>query len=302
MKLLRLVLLLFCSLAVAQEACIPNPAGGVILSADRWLHWDPSENCPNTVYRVQVFFTMDKPTYSTVTAQLSWSMDFLLYCRVYNFTVTSLANNILGTENFVWETLHIPEGTDVVINGLTGALIDDSVLVEWRIGWKYPYCVEHFHFFIYDDEVETPQYLQVIQPGYLLEHVARCTNYRFEVASSYGMMNGTTSTINYTVPALSNRPTLVEVRQNAVSINTTWSLEKYNVNRCRVTALYVTGTRFNATYPIEDTPERPNVQVSITGLIPDSMYSFSVSIENSAGLSTPYHMAVQTLPLEATSD
>lgn len=99
-----------------------------------------------------------------------------------------------------------------------------------------------------------------------------------------------------------NTPSLLELRQDAATINTTWSLEKYSVNRCPVTALYVNGTHFNQTYEIEDSPERPDVQVSITGLRAESMYYFNVSTQNSAGISKAFQISAQTRPIESEFD
>ncbi|KAJ8925204.1 hypothetical protein NQ315_001390 [Exocentrus adspersus] len=289
-------------LVAAQEICVPNPVGGVELASSGVLRWDASTNCPNTIYRVQIDLSGQK-LYEIVVAALNYNVAFLLYCQTYTFFVIPIASNVIGAENYVTAVIPIPEGANIAINGLRGAQIDDDVLIQWQVGSQYPHCVDYFNLFIYDDdddEAEVPKHLQVTQPGYLLQRVAKCSKYRFEVSSSYGGVNGTTERIEYSIPPAVNTPSLGEVRQNAISINTTWNLEKYHVNRCRVTSLLVTGTRFNATYPIEDTPERPNVQVSITGLRADSMYYFSVSTENSAGLSAPYQMAVQTLPIQSS--
>lgn len=99
----------------------------------------------------------------------------------------------------------------------------------------------------------------------------------------------------YLLPA--NSPTLVAIRQDVSTINTTWALESYAINKCSVTTLYVNGTHFNRTIPIEDVPERPTIDVSISGLRAGSMYYFDVSVLNAAGLSRPFRMAAQTLPI-----
>ncbi|KAJ8925203.1 hypothetical protein NQ315_001389 [Exocentrus adspersus] len=293
---LRLVPLVLCCWCVgtADYICTPNPVGGLELTSDRVLHWDASTNCPNAIYRVQIAWS-GQTMYEEVVPALVFDVDFLVYCRTYTFTVFAVANHSLGQTNSVTAFIPIPVGSDVNVTRLTSALINDSVLIEWQVGMKYPLCVEYYHLVIHDDD-ET-QHLQVTERGYLLKHVAKCTNYRFEITSSYNGMNGTTIELNYTVPAATNTPSLVEVRKSSVSINTTWSLEKYQQNRCEVTALYVNGTRFSVIYPIDDVPGRPDIQVTLVGLRADSMYYFNVSVENNAGISPAFQIAVQTLPV-----
>ncbi|KAJ8925205.1 hypothetical protein NQ315_001391 [Exocentrus adspersus] len=296
--MLRVCLLVFIAVT-AQETCIPNPVGEIELLADKQLQWAPSQNCPNTSYRIRIT-TQNAREFQTTVPGLNFTVSFMMYCQSYTFRIAPIANNVLGEENYISADLPLPGSVDVAIQGLRGSLIADDVLIEWRIDSTYTNCVDYYHLFIYDDDrEEVPEYLQVTRPGYLLQYVPSCANYRFEVASHYEQFNGTTEKTNYTVPAATNKPSLVYVSQSATTINTTWSLEKYDLNRCEIIALHIKGgTRFNVTYPIKDTEERQNVQVSVGGLRANSMYYFNVSVENSAGVSEAYQMAVQTLPVE----
>ncbi|KAJ8925206.1 hypothetical protein NQ315_001392 [Exocentrus adspersus] len=281
----------------AQTICIPDPVGEIDLNAAGVLTWSASENCPETTYRVLIGVDGSR-LFENIIRQPLLEVSSLPYCRYYNYSVTAISDHVLGMENYLVTPYELPGGTDIPIRNFRAAPVEDDLIIEWQTDHRFSYCISFYHLLIYDDQAEQPQSLTVTRPGYFKENVASCTNYRFEITSYYLTTNSTTQAFNFTVPEATNIPSLVEVRQDATTINTTWSLEKYHQNRCEVTALYVNGDRFNATYPIEDTRERPNVQVSISGLRANSMYYFNVSVENSAGVSEAVQLAVQTLPID----
>lgn len=292
------VLACFGILGAWAQLCIPDPVETITLE-NSTLSWSASNNCPDTQYII-VIRSSGIIVYEYTVDSLSLNVSFLQLCRRYSFTVTSTADHILGLDSTLDSGIALPEDTDIVVQNFTGVQLDDDVLIQWLVDDEYSNCIAYYNVRILNEDSETADSMYIGQNGYLLEHVAQCMNYQIDITAHYSSRNGTTAQFNYTVPEKTNTPTLVQIRQNSEQINTTWSLEKYSLNRCNVTALYVNGTHFNQTIEIVDSPDRPDVQVSITGLRADSMYYFNVSTENNAGISQAYKMAVQTLPIDPT--
>ncbi|XP_018570558.1 uncharacterized protein LOC108910444 [Anoplophora glabripennis] len=283
------------TLGTWAQNCIPEPVETIELNVST-LSWSSSDNCEDTHYRIVI--RSSGILYAHTVSSLSLDVSFLQLCADYSFTITPTANHLLGVETTLLSEIDLPEGTDIVVQNFTGVQIGEGVLIQWHIDENFTSCVEHYHVLSWHEDSDTPDSFNIGQNGYLVKDVAHCMNYRFDVTAHYKSVNGTTAQFNYTVPAKTNKPTLVELRQGSFEINTTWSLEKYSLNRCNVTALYVNGTHFNQTYEIMDAPERPDVLVSITSLRADTMYYFNVSTENTAGVSPAFLIAVQTLEID----
>ncbi|KAJ8925181.1 hypothetical protein NQ315_001366 [Exocentrus adspersus] len=276
---------------------VPESVEVTGLSSNGTLSWTESENCPGTQYDVRIE-TGTVVEYEYVTDSLSLNVSFLSICRTYHFFVTPVADHVLGRESSIDATVSLPPNTDIVAKNFTCDQVERDVLLLWHVDDSYRYCVGYFNLRVWNEDSEDPESYYVGQNGHLLEHVAQCMSYRFELTSHYNGVNGSVRYFNYTVPPKTSMPSLVEVVQGVLSINTTWSLEKYSINRCNITALYVNGNHFNTTtYPIVDAPQRPDVQIGISGLRADSMYYFNVSTQNTAGVSQAFQVAVQTLPI-----
>ncbi|XP_018570572.1 uncharacterized protein LOC108910456 [Anoplophora glabripennis] len=282
------------------QLCIPEPVETIELNAST-LSWSSSDNCEGTQYMI-IIRSAGIIEYEYTVDSLSLDVSFLKLCRRYSFTVTPSADHILGLETSLDSGIALPEDTDIVVQNFTGVQIGEDVLIQWYVDENFTNCITYYHVLSWHEDTDTPDSLYIGQNGYLVEHVAQCMNYRFDITVHYNSVNGTTAQFNYTVPEKTNTPTLVELRQGSSQINTTWSLEKYSLNRCNITALYVNGTHFNQTYEIVDAPERPDVLVSITSLRADTMYYFNVSTENTAGVSPAFLIAVQTLEIDPSVD
>ncbi|KAJ8925208.1 hypothetical protein NQ315_001394 [Exocentrus adspersus] len=224
--------------AGAQATCVPNPVGELDLSMDGVLSWSPSENCDGVEYKVVIVsVSLGWVMYEFLLSSLSFDLNFLPYCRLYNFSVVPVASNVLGAENYLYGSFALPADTDIGIEDVRAVQIEDDVLVDWKVDTLYASCVRYYQLLIHDEEAEVPESQLVSLPGFLFQNAARCANYKFEVKSYYYNMIGTEKVIDYLVPGATNVPSLVQVAQDATAINTTWSLAKYQRNRCEVTAL-----------------------------------------------------------------
>ncbi|XP_023310066.1 uncharacterized protein LOC111691455 [Anoplophora glabripennis] len=296
-KVLVFALLVVCSTTGAKaQLCIPDTVYNINLD-NTTLTWDPSTNCNTTHYIVNIHNNgMLEYIYQVDNASLDVS--FLSFCRTLTFTVTAIAEHILGAESQYEATIALPTGTDITVFNFTGDQIDRDVLFQWQVDDDYRYCAESFKVRIWKEQEAAPQEFETSQNGYYLTDVSQCMYYDVEISVVHLTMEHPVAKFNYTVPPIPNNPKLVAVTQGVHTISTTWSLESYAINKCTVTALFLNGTQLVATIPISDVPERPDIVVSIPGLRADSMYFFNVSVKNEAGISDAFQMAVQTLPID----
>lgn len=91
-------------------------------------------------------------------------------------------------------------GVDIVVQNFTGNQIADDILLQWSVDNNHTYCVGFYHLLIWSEDDESPTSRYIGQNGYLLEHVAQCMNYRFQLTVYYSSGNGSVAEFNYTVP------------------------------------------------------------------------------------------------------
>lgn len=215
--------------------------------------------------------------------------------------------------------LHFPD-TDIIVENITSTQIGNSVLFQWAVLSKYRFCIDHYKLLLWDEDNADPQEIDTHETNHFFSDVPYCMTYRLDISVVEGSREHPISQYNYTVPSASkfhvisslhrkfysifsaNNLYLQTVAQGTTTINTTWAVDEYSVNRCEVRALHISGTGLNLTIPLVDSPERPVIDINIGGLQANSMYYFNFTVQNVAGVSRPFQLAVQTLPIESGLD
>lgn len=289
-----------CAIGVKAQQCIPDPVDNVKLT-NTTLSWESSVNCPITHYIVNIHSNgVLEYVYQVDNATLNVS--FLSLCRTYTFVVTAIADHIIGAETQYNAVIPLPANAKITVNNFTGDQIDRDVLFQWHVLPEYAYCAEDYKLLLWEGDSAAPQTINTNQNGYFVKNVSQCMEFRLEISVDYLGEQYPVAQFNYTVPPATNPPTLLSLIQDALTINTTWALESYAINQCAVTAIHLAGPHINITVPIHDTPQRPSIEVSVPGLRANSMYYLNVTVQNVAGISRPFQLAVQTLPVEFDSD
>ncbi|XP_023310061.1 uncharacterized protein LOC111691454 [Anoplophora glabripennis] len=187
--------------------------------------------------------------------------------------------------------------TDLNVSNVRFTFLDQGVVVRWSLRTPTNCSIE-YHLVVQDSD------LGVIRDEYLeeesvqLDAMSACTGYNVTLRAVNKAIPSPEGPFLTTSIQFHSRaqiaPILKSLDVETTSIKTTWLLEGEG-NRCPLRNFYVNGGNFNFSIPLEDLADRSVVPVEIKSLQPNTMYYFQVSVENSAGLSPPTPVAVQTL-------
>ncbi|XP_018570571.1 uncharacterized protein LOC108910455 [Anoplophora glabripennis] len=292
-------LLVYRLIGAKAQQCVPDPIFNIYLE-DTTLSWQNISNCEGISY-VTIIHSRNAGEIEYVYQGEDTTIDvsFLPYCRSYIFTVCAYSSveNLAGPFTQIGAYVPLPEGSSIGITNISGSQIGNNILIEWQVLREYLHCLDHYRILLWDEDSSEPKEITTRMNGYYITNAPFCMTYRVDMSVVYGGTENPVSTFNYTVPSATNNLSLLSVTQSATTINITWGLEIYSVNRCTVTSLTIVGTVINLTIPIQDSPERPPISVNLSGLKANSMYYFNVTVENEAGTSRPFQLAVQTLPI-----
>ncbi|KAJ8985138.1 hypothetical protein NQ317_012789 [Molorchus minor] len=283
---------------ITSETCRPSLLWNVDLSDDYILSWQPSANeeCEIIFYMVQMRHNVNSTEYAFEVEDTSMDIGFLPACESMRFIIQPVSSDhVVGNGMTFHKILPLPIDANLTITSFNVTELDQEMLLEWDIDEKWIDCAKHYRLVIYNEDNDAPidRYVQTNSAS--ISSLAACGSYMFTVTPMYNVETpGPLHSVEYVAPpARMSSPTLQAINLGTTSVDLTWALDDLSQNRCPVSSILISSSNFNNTYPITNQNDR-TITVTVTGLQPNSINVLNVTVENSAGLSDPVVIAVQT--------
>ncbi|KAJ8925228.1 hypothetical protein NQ315_001414 [Exocentrus adspersus] len=292
------------------EDCIAGQVLNLKINVDGSLTWSvsPTEPCVIDAFQLDILGDEQDEYHFTVNGTQA-DLSFLKTCEEWQFFVTAISNGVPGLENRLVDYVPLPANADLTLLYFIVAQITRyDVLLYWELSnHTHGECTLQYRVAITD--TQSNQVQDVYFTGHLahLSFLSPCATYHLAIRAVNTAAGGVEGPVLYRYTQIPHYPLeppkLKHIEIGATSIRTTWELESYETNSCPVIYLYLDGgSYFNSTIRIADTFGRPPMQVNVTNLLPNSMYYFKTSVQNTGGLSTAASMAVQTLQLQSRTE
>ncbi|KAJ8925172.1 hypothetical protein NQ315_001357 [Exocentrus adspersus] len=293
------------SLRQSQDNCVPKSVHSIDILSNTTLAWevDTFEICDLTNFNVDIWGGDADEEYHYNTTDTCLDISFLNTCEVWNFTITPVSYGVAGVASTLRTYVPLPPDANLSLAFIRYTLQNGALAMEWNLANRtLGDCSVKYRLTIHDRSQDTIDDLYLRNTSIVLSSTTPCTWYAIvlrAVNMAYPLIEGPESTtMNYQrTPRAQNAPTLKAVDIRATSFNLTVALEG-DRNRCPLRTLLVDGgSYFNASTSLQglDVPEVASVEVK--SLLPNTMYFFNVSVQNSAGWSAGTRLAVQTLNL-----
>ncbi|KAJ8985132.1 hypothetical protein NQ317_012783 [Molorchus minor] len=297
------VVLLTKNIAFSQNECTSNRITNFTLSDDAIISWEPlpTEGCTIDYYLVYTRSGQEPERFFNVTDTVMDISSYMQICATAIIHVIPVSSEgIQGSNYMMITTMPLPSNVNFTIDYIrvSPSGDDGSVLFEWGINQEWRSCVRHYHLVIYDEDGDEAVDHFPTTTSYTLTNLVACTNYNFGVRAMYNLEHeGPLSFVKYVTPSARLPPPALEsISLGSTTANVTFSLQPYLENRCHASSLSIFASPyFSVVYPITDQINRPAVTSSINNLLPDTLYLLNVTVNNTAGMSRPTLLAVQTL-------
>ncbi|KAJ8934691.1 hypothetical protein NQ314_013227 [Rhamnusium bicolor] len=281
----------------SAQLCIPNPVANLTLDVNYTLYWQPSTNCPETLYLIYIHIE-DDLQFIYNTEQPYLDVDFLPACERFYFEVRAFSNSELSDGVRLGAYIPAPSDADLRISWADVSTQEGSTFLRWQVTEKYAHCARSFRVVIYDSD-NLPRDVYTERNFLFINNLVPCGQYQFSVRAIYNLATeGPIHFISYSIPgANSSLPVLERVNTTATSVSLSWTLPSYSENRCRITSVVIDALPFlHDIFPVVDSPERPLFVTTLSPLEPDSFYVLRVTVVNTEGTSDTFPIGVQTLP------
>nr|CAI5862898.1 unnamed protein product [Callosobruchus analis] len=287
---------------VSAHDCVPKPVQNLILSTNSVVTWDPPADAATCqVKKYLLFITRGDYSYvleSTPTSR-TVQVGFLEHCTEYNFTVIAVSTqDVEGWYNLLTTKTPMPNGqTSLSVQNVTVEEQEGSLLVNWHLDENLQKCVHFYRLVYWDESSEVPKDVYMTKTSFKIPNVVPCGKYNAKVSAwTNPSQEGPIATVTYTaVGKPPSQPHITDLVVDTHTAKMVWHLPEYNCNRCPLSQVIVDATpQFNSTMPIQDSPLRPNLVINLNNLSSSTVYNCHVYLENSAGLSPPVHVLIQT--------
>ncbi|XP_018570502.1 uncharacterized protein LOC108910400 [Anoplophora glabripennis] len=287
-----------------EDDCTPNGVQQILLEANATLHWymNPDEPCEITMFQVDIVGDKGDEYHFKITEN-SMDLSFLEVCEEWRFTIIPISHDVIGFGRTLREAIPLPPSADLTLAYFNATAIGGrEVLLEWGlVNHVYGDCTLHYQLSVADEALGITQDVYVQGTSLHLTFLSPCVPYELGIRAvnrGHPTIEGPRIGMHFEIPAKPQIiPSLSSIEIGSTAVNMTWTLEG-NANRCPLKALYLdAGNLFNISVPLLDTLESEPVLVELKSLTPNSMYFFWVYVENSAGASPAFPIAVQTLDL-----
>ncbi|XP_018570524.1 uncharacterized protein LOC108910421 [Anoplophora glabripennis] len=294
--------------SISGEDCIPASVLTLRLAANAVLFWEvtPKEPCHIQGYQVDIVGDR-QDEYRFVVTDLFVDVSFLEVCEEWHFVVRAISDGIRGYERRLVDYVPLPPNADLSLSYFNVTQVGRSLHLDWDLTTHtHGDCTLRYRITVEDEEQGEIHDTYVSGRSADLDIVSPCVSYQLRVRAvnrAYPTIEGPMRfTYHEMPPEPEEAPTLRAIEVGATSIDMSFNLENSGRNRCPVRTLYVDGgNNFNISIPLTNDEDRPPVDVALRGLYPNSMYFLKISVENSAGISRPAQLGVQTLELSPGS-
>ncbi|KAJ8948728.1 hypothetical protein NQ318_017896 [Aromia moschata] len=282
---------------ILGENCQPLGVNNISLDPNSTLHWSPDadDDCPISYYLVHVHDAMTIE-FNLMVEETYVSVDFLPVCEAYRFSITPVStNNISGVNTVVFMNMPLPSDANLTVGLFMVSEENESVTLRWVMASEWRQCANRFRVIIWDEDDDYVYDEYTWDTTINITHLKPCTHYTFGVVALYNIVQeGPVTTVRRQISDYPiSPPTLTDVNMGSTTAELTWQLQGYTENRCEVTSLEVRSF-LNVSLPIEDSPGRLPVTLSLTDLQPNNIYILNVTVVNVAGPSAPVVIAIQT--------
>ncbi|KAJ8925161.1 hypothetical protein NQ315_001346 [Exocentrus adspersus] len=292
---------------VRGDDCIPRYVENLRINVSAVLTWEvhPDEKCEIKEFKVDVVSDdHDYELHFKVVFQYV-DLSILPVCEEWHFVVTPIAaDDVVGYERRLVGHVPLPSSADISLRYFNVTQQNSrDVLLQWDLlNHTLGDCTLRYRIVIENRESGDFQDVYVSGRSTNLHNLSPCVPYHITIRAvniAHPTIEGPIRFNNLEIPPHAQvSPSLTSIEIGPTSADMTWGLENWS-NRCPVRALHIDGgSRFNISVPIEDSPDRPPVEVNLKGLQPNRMYYLKVAVENSGGLSQPSQIAVQTAELD----
>ncbi|KAJ8948726.1 hypothetical protein NQ318_017894 [Aromia moschata] len=290
-----------------QLPCVPLSVVNLTMSLDALVTWDPNpdQNCSTSHYLIYVDSDAGRHFIYAVT-RTTLNVSYLPVCDNYVFTVC--ISGCISSPDGESETIkNRYPGRDLNnahrdVN-LTVALLqvsqeeNDDVYLEWSMDDDWLKCADRFRVIINDEEIDHIQDIYTFNTSIVIPSLAPCTTYEFGVVAIYNWVTeGPVTVVRHTIPeGVQSPPTLAGVELAAREVTLSWQLDSYARNKCPVSSAFVNiANNYNTTVSILDQTDRQPINITLSSLVPNSLYIVNTTVINSAGSSSAVLIAVQT--------
>ncbi|KAJ8925169.1 hypothetical protein NQ315_001354 [Exocentrus adspersus] len=306
-KVLLVALLAFHCIVCQAYGCIAGQVQTLRIHANANLTWEVSldETCEIEEYQIDIEGDREDEYHFKVRTPFV-DLSFLDVCEEWRFTVTPISGGVFGFERVLTDFIPLPPTADISLKYFNiSQIADRDVLLEWDLNnHTHGDCTLRYRVTLEDDTLGDTHDIYVTGKSVHLHNLSPCVNYRLGIRAvnrAHPTIEGPMRYHNYEIePQIETAPRLNSIVVNPTSIQTTWRLENPGRNRCPIRFFYADGgANFNLTLAVVDSSplERPPVNLALSDLLPNKMYFFKVSVENSAGVSPATPIAVQTTEL-----
>ncbi|KAJ8925227.1 hypothetical protein NQ315_001413 [Exocentrus adspersus] len=297
-------------MAVQTLELAPGPVLNLKIHPNATLTWslNPSEPCEVNSFQVAAEGDREDDYHVRVSTNYV-DLSMLKTCEQWKFYVTPISQNILGHSTRLIDWIPLPENANLTLDYFYVFMWQPGdIYAMWGLANRtYGDCTLQYRISILDQDTAFVRDIYVTGTSIALRFLSPCIHYHFSIRAVNTALNGIEgkiATATYQVPPYpEDPPTLRHIDIGPTYISMFWRLENYLKNRCPVLLFYLDGgEHFNHTIPVMDTDGRPPVHVNVTGLQPNTRYSFKVYVKNTGGMSPAVPMVVQTSELNPTAE
>ncbi|KAJ8948727.1 hypothetical protein NQ318_017895, partial [Aromia moschata] len=282
-----------------QLPCAPLGVLNLSISMDAVVTWDPNpaEECGVSYHLVYVDSDTGRE-YTYWVAGTSLNISFLPVCDNYVFTVVPISTeNVEGEEVSLATKIPLPANANLTVALLMVSQDGDDVTIQWIMDDAWIKCADRFRVIINDEEIDHIQDIYTFDTSIVIPDLAPCTTYEFGVVAIYNwVIEGPVTVVRRTIPeGVQSPPTLIGVELAPRNVTLLWLLQSYASNKCPVSAAFVDiANNYNTTVSILDQTSRQPIRITLSDLVPNSLYIVNTTVINSAGSSRAVPIAIQT--------
>ncbi|KAJ8925179.1 hypothetical protein NQ315_001364 [Exocentrus adspersus] len=292
----------------SREECIPMAVTNVNLSFTGILSWSVREEdtCLISHFLVELAPPNGEKLFWFETEDPQINIDFLKPCEEWHVNIVAYSNTTKGDDHLYITQMPVPMDVDLIVNyfNVTHKKEEGDLDLEWSmedIMWGD--CSLKYRLTVSGDDGDVISDLYMKEKHAELHFLSPCVHYEFGVRVvnvAPPVMEGPMKSIEYDYPpAVQQRPVLEAASLGATTTNLTFSLETAQRNRCPIREFHVDGGKYlNLTIPLRDSDDREQVEVHLTSLLPNTMYTIKAKVQNSAGWSDDSVIAFQTLDVD----
>ncbi|KAJ8948731.1 hypothetical protein NQ318_017899 [Aromia moschata] len=282
-----------------QEVCEPGYVTNLTLNQDYTLSWEtpPDETCEIQSYIVFITTLNGTLQYALPTMRPAIQFHTLPECTSYIFRVHQVStDNVQGLGWSVQLVTPPTSDANLQLQYVRISQTETHARLEWSLEEEWASCASRYRVVIIDEDTNDATDIYTQATFVNLNSVVPCGRYTVGVVALFTLVEqGPIFTIQHTsLGRVTNVPQVTDLQIGSTSATITVELEEYSRNRCALSNLiFDASPSFNLTYTIQNQANRV-LPVTITNLVPNTLYYLRISAVNTAGSSNPFLLAIQT--------